>query len=113
VDVADQEKSEPVEAARAEAAEIADQALRGDISMLLGARRLARLRRAVDVGAADPDFLAFYAVDSMTDDLPLEEMGVTRDLAALRDYNDRCGGAEAWSRHLLVPALQNVRRRFR
>jgi hypothetical protein len=67
----------------------------------------------VDVGAADPDFLAFYAVDSVTEDLPLEEVGVTGDLAALRDYTDRCGLAESGWRHLILPAFKNVARRFR
>lgn len=105
--------AETVRAARTKAAEIAERALRGEISMLLGARELARISDAVGVDRRDPDFLAFYAVHSVTDHLPLDEFGAPRDLKALRDFNQRFGASEAWARGLVLAALKSVSRRFR
>jgi len=102
-----------VQEARAKAAEIAESALRGDISMLLGARELARLRSDVGVDSGDQDFLAFCAVDSVTDHLPLDEIGAPPDLETLRDFNQRFGATEAWARDLVLAAFKNVSRRFR
>ncbi|WP_143151683.1 hypothetical protein [Burkholderia ubonensis] len=45
--------------------------LDGQLSFLIGSRRLASLRHEANAAADDTDFLVFVAIDSETDALPL------------------------------------------
>ena len=84
-------------AARAEAVALATAVLDGSLSPILGARKLAALRREAGVPEHDPVFLTFVAIDSETDALPVGPVREHWATDALVRKEPDIARAEAWA----------------
>jgi len=69
----------------------------GQLSFLIGSRRLAALRHETDAAADDADFLVFVAIDSETDALPLGSVREHWDRGALARLEPEIEAAEHWA----------------
>jgi hypothetical protein len=63
-----------IRAARAKVVDLVRRVISGDLSILLAARDLSRLRFSVGSDEWDPDFIPFVAIDSETDQLPIGQV---------------------------------------
>jgi hypothetical protein len=72
--------------------------LDGELSYLLGARRLAALRHEAEIKDGDEDFMIFVAIDSDTDDLPLGPVRAHWDKQALERLQPEIEAAETWAK---------------
>jgi hypothetical protein len=88
---------EYVNAKRRQVADTAQAMLNGELSFLVGSRRLVALRHEVDAGDRDSCFRTFIAIDSETDALPLGEVRKHWSAAALASLETEIQSAEAWA----------------
>ncbi|WP_288380798.1 hypothetical protein [uncultured Massilia sp.] len=74
---------EYVQSVRRQVVSTAQAMLDGQLSFLIGSRRLAALRHEIDAAADDSDLLVFVSIDSETDAFPLGEVREHWDQDAL------------------------------
>jgi hypothetical protein len=86
--------------------------LDGELSFLIGSRRLAALRHETDTAAGDADFLIFLAIDSETDALPLGAVREHWDRAALARLEPEIEEAERWASTVGADACRSLIARF-
>lgn len=101
-----------LEVRREQIATIAQDILNNKLGVIEGARLLARLRPTVTRDDFDPDFQAFVAVDTETDDLPL---GKERELwagSALLEKERKIQDAEKFHRKQVFAACRIIIDRF-
>ncbi|HVR64908.1 MAG TPA: DUF2489 domain-containing protein [Polyangia bacterium] len=101
-----------IQAARAEVVNLARRVLSGDLSILLAARELSRLRFSVGGDEWDPDFIQFVAIDSETDHLPVGQARQHWASEALVEKDEEIARAEAWARDGGLTACQRLLDRF-
>lgn len=86
--------------------------LDGQLSFLIGSRRLAALRHETDTAADDADFLIFVAIDSETDALPLGAVREHWDPGALAGLEPEIEEAENWASIVAADACRSLIARF-
>lgn len=86
--------------------------LDGQLSFLIGSRRLAALRHETDAAADDKDFTVFIAIDSETDALPLGAVREHWDQGALARLEPEIKEAEHWASTAGVDACRSLIARF-
>jgi hypothetical protein len=86
--------------------------LDGQLSFLIGSRRLAALRHETDAAADDADFLVFVAIDSETDGLPLDAVPDHWDQDVLARLEPEIGEAEHWAATAGADACRSLIARF-
>ncbi|CAN0628272.1 TPA: DUF2489 domain-containing protein [Burkholderia vietnamiensis] len=86
--------------------------LDGQLSFLIGSRRLAGLRHEANAAADDTDFLAFVAIDSETDALPLGAVREHWDQNALAKLEPEIKEAELWASTVGTDACKSLIARF-
>ena len=86
--------------------------LNGTVPFLEGVRLLVSLRREAEVQEDDIDFLAFVAVDSETDALPVGNVREHWSLAALARLEPEIQTATEWAKGFASAACVSVVRRF-
>ena len=95
------------------AVDVAGAMLRGEITLLLGCRRLASLaHHIVPDWTGDRDFVVFGGVASETDDLPLGPERARWSLSALAREDAKIAEYEAAIRDTILKACRNVVVRF-
>lgn len=101
-----------VELVRAEVIVTAKGMLGGEISYLVGARKLDSLRHDVEVAEDDSDFRVFVAIASETDDFPLGPVREYWDSSALAKLQPEIDAAEFWAKQHSKQSCMNLIRRF-
>jgi hypothetical protein len=86
--------------------------LDGQLSFLIGSRRLAALRFETDTAADDADFMVFVAIDSETDTLPLGAVREHWDQDALARLEPAVEEAEQWASNAGTDACRSLIARF-
>ena len=86
--------------------------LEGQLSFLIGSRRLAALRHETDAAADEADFLVFVAIDSNTDALPLGSVREHWDQGALARLEPEIEEAEHWALTVGADACRSLIARF-
>lgn len=86
--------------------------LDGQLSFLIGSRRLAALRHEIDMAANDADFLVFVAIDSETDALPLGAVREHWNQGALARLEPEVEAAEHWASSVGGDACRSLIARF-
>ncbi|MBR8086625.1 DUF2489 domain-containing protein [Burkholderia vietnamiensis] len=86
--------------------------LDGQLSFLIGSRRLAGLRHEANAAADDTDFLAFVAIDSETDALPLGAVREHWDQNAIAKLEPEIKEAELWASTVGTDACKSLIARF-
>lgn len=95
------------------AVDVAGAILRGNVTLLLGCRRLATLAHdVVPDWRVDPDFVVFGGVASEVADLPIGPERARWNSAALAREDARIGTYEAAVRDRVLKACRNVLLRF-
>jgi len=87
-----------VDSVRARIVEAAQAMLDGNLSYLLGARRMDSLRHEAKVKSNDEDFMVFVAIASDTDDYPLGSVRDLWDKNALEKLQPEIDETEAWAK---------------
>ena len=100
-----------VEEARRAVGEIAKAMLAGTTPFLTGAREIVA-RRSLARLDDDEDMLAFVAIDSETDALPLGPVREHWNTDALRRLESEIARAESWARKVGGEECRNLARRF-
>jgi hypothetical protein len=72
--------------------------LDGEMSYLLGARKLAALKHEAAISADDTDFMKFVAIASEVDDFPLGGVREHWDAQALEKLSPQIQAAEDWAK---------------
>jgi hypothetical protein len=98
--------------ARREVVELARAMLRGEISVLLGARRMQPYRWKTAVDERDEDFLAFVSIESQEDHLPVGRARQNWSAAALARLEPELRDAEAFHRPAALKACESLVTRF-
>jgi hypothetical protein len=101
-----------VQSVRKQVVETAQAMLDGEMSYLLGARRLDALRHEVSVGNDDADFMVFIAIASETDDFPLGSVRELWDKQALIRLQPEIDSAEAWAKEQAESVCARLVKRF-
>lgn len=86
--------------------------LDGQLSFLIGSRRLAALRPEIDTASNDADFLVFVVIDSETDALPLGIVREHWDQGALARLEPEIAEAEHWAFIVGADACRSLIGRF-
>lgn len=86
--------------------------LDGQLSFLIGSRRLAALRHEMDAAANDADFLVFVAIHSETDGLPLGAVREHWDQDALARLEPDIEEAEHWAANVGAGSCRSLVARF-
>ena len=86
--------------------------LDGQLSFLIGSRRLAALHHEIDAADDDADFLIFVAIDSDTDALPLGAVREHWDQDALARLEPEIEEAELWATNVGTDACRSLIARF-
>lgn len=86
--------------------------LDGQLSFLIGARRLAALRHEIDRADNDADFVVFVGIDSETDALPLGAVREHWDHDALARLEPEIEEAERWAASAGADACRSLIARF-
>jgi hypothetical protein len=97
---------------RAEVVDVARRMLSGELEYLDGARRLAGLRHEAAVREDDPDFMAFVAIDSETDEFPIGRVRSEWPDDVLQKLQPEIDEATAWARQFGDAACESLIRRF-
>ncbi|GGC77306.1 hypothetical protein GCM10011396_25580 [Undibacterium terreum] len=84
----------------------------GEMSYLLGARKLDALRHEASVKNDDEDFMVFVAIASDTDDFPLGTVREYWDKDALAKLQPEIDAAETWAREHSEHICAKLIRRF-
>ena len=101
-----------VESVRLKVVETARAMLDGQMSYLLGARRLDSLRHDVSVSDDDADFMVFVAIASDTDDYPLGPVRELWDQEALERLQPEIDAAERWAKEQSMMTCAKLVQRF-
>ena len=101
-----------IQQARVQAASIAAAVLAGEISPLLAAIDLNRMRSSVAVADDDADFDTFMAIDSECDGLPIGSVRSHWAPEALARKEPEIRRAERWAIDVGYNAFWSVVRRF-
>ncbi|MTW09204.1 DUF2489 domain-containing protein [Pseudoduganella eburnea] len=99
------------ESARLKVAETAQAMISGQMSFLLGARRLDALRHEVSA-SDDADFMVFVAIASDTDDYPVGPVCELWDKAALERLQPEIDAAERWAKEQSTATCKKLIQRF-
>jgi hypothetical protein len=86
--------------------------LEGQLSFLIGSRRLAALRHETDTADDDVDFMVFVAIDWETDALPLGAVRDHWDQDALARLEPEIEEAERWAFTAGTNACRSLIARF-
>ena len=86
--------------------------LNGDVGFLEGAIELASLRHEAAVEETDPDFNAFVAISSETDNLPIGASRALWSKEALAKHQPEIDAAIVWAKKVGMAACQSLARRF-
>lgn len=86
--------------------------LSGEIPFLEGAVELAALRHEAAIEDNDPDFIAFVAIASETDSLPIGPSRSYWSKEALAKHQPEVDAATTWAKQLGTAACQSLVRRF-
>jgi hypothetical protein len=86
--------------------------LDGQLSFLIGSRRLTALRHETDAATDDADFMVFVAIDSETDALPLGAVREHWDQDALARLEPEVEEAEHWAANAGADACRSLIARF-
>lgn len=105
-------REEYVLSARARAVEACAAILAGKLDVLEGCRLLASLRWEVKVDELDEDFVAFAAISSEVDALPIGEVRQHWAPEALAELEPDIQSATAWALPQAVVACRSVVQRF-
>lgn len=105
-------QEDEIRAARAKVVDLARRVISGDLSILLAARELSRLRFSVGGDEWDPDFIQFVAIDSETDHLPIGPVRRHWAPDALVEEDQEIARAEAWAREGGLLACKRLIDRF-
>jgi hypothetical protein len=101
-----------VESVRLKILEIAQAMLDGQMSYLLGARKLDSLRHDVSRSGDDADFMVFVAIASDTDDYPLGPVRELWDKDALERLQPEIDAAERWAKEQSMSTCAKLVQRF-
>lgn len=102
-----------MERSRERLVETARAVLRGELGVIAGARAINRLRHDTVADPLDPDFLRFVAIDSDTDDLPVEAAERAHwDPEALAAKEAEIAEAEEHWREAVLEGCQRLIARF-
>ena len=101
-----------VESVRLEIVETARAMLDGQLSYLLGARKLDSLRHGASVNDDDADFMACVAIASDTDDYPLGLVREFWDMQALEKLQPEIDAAERWAKEQSMSTCAKLVDRF-
>jgi hypothetical protein len=101
-----------VDSVRAKIVEAAQAMLDGNLSYLLGARRMDVLRHEAAVRSDDEDFMVFVAIASDTDDFPLGPVREFWDKNALERLQPEVDAAEAWAKENAAAICTRLIERF-
>jgi len=101
-----------VESVRMEVVETARAMLDGQLSYLLGARKLDSLRHEASVNDDDADFMVFVAIASDTDDYPLGSVREFWDQQALEKLQPEIDAAERWAKEQSMSTCARLVQRF-
>lgn len=97
---------------RQEALSVARQALARRISVIFACRQLSTIGRQAGFPWADPDFGAFYAVDTETDALPMEDVQHLWSSEALAALAPEIAAANEWAEQVSWSAFGSIEQRF-
>ena len=103
---------EYVASVRAQVAALALEMLDGRISFLEGSIELSSLRFEAEVDEHDEDFMAFVAIASETDSLPIGKSREYWSAEALERHKPAIEKATEWAKQFGIPACQSLIRRF-
>lgn len=92
--------------------EIAKGMLAGTIDYLDGARKISTLRHAVEAPQDDPDFSAFVAVDSETDNLPIGEPRQYWAKESLERLEPEVQKAIKWAKNVSWEQCKSLAKRY-
>jgi hypothetical protein len=101
-----------VASVRKRVVETARSMLNGDLNFLEGARILVDLRHKAAVRDDDSDFMAFVAIDSEIDDLPIGSVRQYWPQDVLEKLEPEYRKAEAWAKEFGSLACESLIRRF-
>lgn len=101
-----------VKSVRKRVVDTAKSMLDGQLSFLEGARALSSLRHEAAVRDDDPDFMAFVAIDSETDELPIGAVRQHWSKEALDKLDYECKDAEIWAKKFGTEACESLIKRF-
>jgi hypothetical protein len=105
-------REQHVETIRSKVVETAQAMLDGQMSYLMGARRLDSLRHDAKVRDDDSDFMVFGAIASDTDDYPIGAVCELWDKKALERLQPEIDAAERWAKEHSVSACAKLIQRF-
>lgn len=97
---------------RREVVSTAQAMLDGQLSFLIGSRRLAGLRHEANAAADDTDFLVFVAIDSETDAFPIGAVREHWDHNSLAKLEPEIKEAELWASTVATDACKSLIARF-
>jgi hypothetical protein len=103
---------EYVQSVRDQVVQIATAMQNGEISYLVGARKLDALRHAASVKDDDADFMVFVAIASETDDFPLGTARQHWAEDALDRLQPEIDAAEIWAKEQADPICAKLVQRF-
>ena len=98
--------------ARREITEAARGMLSGALSFIEGARLICRLRRCAELADFDPDIVAFIAIESETDTLPIGDARQHWAPEALEKLQPEIDSAEKWAQEIGRAECQRLIDRF-
>jgi hypothetical protein len=104
--------SQYIESVRAEAARVAAQALSGRVDLLAACIELSSLRARAELAPDDEDARVFMLIESEIDALPIGEVRLHWDAAALEQVQPAIDSATKWATQIATPALKSVCGRF-
>jgi hypothetical protein len=103
---------EYVQSVRDQVVQTATAMQNGEISYLVGARKIDALRHDASVKDDDEDFLVFVAIASETDDFPLGTVRQHWDKDALDRLQPEIRAAEIWAKEQAEPICVRLVQRF-
>jgi hypothetical protein len=101
-----------VNSVREKIVQAAQAMLNGNLSYLLGARRMDSLRHDAKVKGDDKDFMVFAAIVSDTDDYPIGSVRDLWDKNALEKLQPDIDKAEAWAKQHAESVCMKLIERF-
>ena len=101
-------RNEPQAQARERLVVLCHQMLSGELSFIEGANQVCSLRFQVGLPEFDPDLLAFVAIESETDHLPLRHVQYRWSSAALQQLQPEFEKTELWAKGVANHACQNL-----
>lgn len=97
---------------REEAVDTCRKMISGEIDYLIGCRTLSTLAYYVGLEQFDQDFIAFVAVDSETDALPIGSARQYWNPDRLKDLEPKIKEAEEWAKDFSLEKCHSIIKRF-